>query len=42
MADELFREPDAQSGPAILNREPILFPEQRKDLTRRVRRMMDR
>lgn len=42
MADELFREPDERSGPAILNREPVLLPEQRKRVARRVREMVNR
>jgi len=36
----LFREPDERSGPAILDREPILFPEQRKEAKGRVERLI--
>jgi hypothetical protein len=37
MADKLVREPDERSGPAVLDREPILLPEQRKEAVNRVR-----
>jgi len=30
--DSLIREPDENSGPAIFNREPIILPEQRKEV----------
>lgn len=33
----LIRSPDERSGPAILDREPILLPEQRKRLVDRIR-----
>lgn len=41
MADnELFREPDENTGPAVLNREPMLLPEQRKKAVEKSREQM--
>lgn len=34
---KLFRPPDEQSGPAFLDREPVVLPEQRKSFVQRVR-----
>lgn len=42
MARKLVSEPSENSGPAVLNREPVLLPEQRKKAARRVKRMLDR
>ena len=36
--DSLIREPDEDTGPALMNREPILFPEQRKKAVQEGRR----
>lgn len=40
--DDLFRAPDDRSGPAVLDREPILLPEQRKNAVRKIRDAVDR
>lgn len=32
MAEDLIREPDEDSGPAVLDREPVVLPEQRKNI----------
>lgn len=37
MADRLIRAPDERTGPAALDREPIVLPEQRKQAVNRVR-----
>lgn len=42
MARKLVSEPSENSGPAMLDREPVILPEQRKEATRRVKRMLDR
>ena len=42
MADQLIREPDERSGPALAGREPILLPEQRKKAAERVRQALNR
>lgn len=34
---ELLRSPDEDSGPAFLDREPVVLPEQRKQFVNRVR-----
>lgn len=33
----LFRSPDENSGPAVLDREPIVLPQQRKKAIRRIK-----
>lgn len=37
MAGDLFRMPDSRSGPAILDREPVVLPSARRKLARKVR-----
>lgn len=39
---DLFRAPDDRSGPAALDREPIVLPEQRKNAVNRIRDALDR
>jgi hypothetical protein len=41
MPNRLFRKPDKRSGPAVLDREPVILPDARKDARERVRRMME-
>lgn len=33
----LFSEPSENSGPALLGREPVVLPEQRKELADRIK-----
>lgn len=39
---KFFSAPDERSGPALLDREPVILPEQRKKLARRVREALNR
>lgn len=41
MANNLLRAPDENSGPALMGREPVLLPEQRKEFARSVRDKLD-
>lgn len=41
MPNRLFRQPDERSGPAILDREPVILPDARKEARDRVREMME-
>lgn len=38
---DLFREPDENSGPALLDREPIVLPEQRKNVASELKKLKD-
>lgn len=38
---DLFRTPDENSGPAVLDREPILLPKARKNVARKVKDTLD-
>lgn len=37
----LLRKPDERSGPALMDREPILLPEHRKDAAKEMRRRLN-
>ena len=37
----LFREPDEDSGPALLDREPVILPEERKEVAERVKSVVN-
>lgn len=39
---KILRAPDERTGPALLDREPVILPEQRKQLVRRVREQLGR
>lgn len=38
---EKIREPDENSGPALFGREPVVFPDERKEMASRVREKVD-
>lgn len=38
MADnDLFREPDDKTGPAVMGREPMILPEERKEMSEKMK-----
>lgn len=43
MADlsDKIREPDERTGPAILGRKPMLFPDEREEIAANIRRKMN-
>ena len=41
MSEDIIREPDENSGPALADREPILFPEQRKQIVDEIKDRLD-
>jgi len=41
MPDRLIREPDERSGPAALGREPVILPDKRKRMKRKLQRKLN-